>query len=117
MGQHTWFEKDRDLFKRQLELNKKLDAFENNEIVLSESDIDSIKLELDEIEEKNSTNYHNCFRTNKRNPDGSYLDDVIYSKQECDVWLDENNLSVYYLNEELVNKFWEEYPNGVIYFL
>ena len=54
--------------------------------------------------------------TSKINEDGTYTDDVIVSKKNCDKWLENNRETIYSLNRESLDKFWEENPNGVIHF-
>ena len=87
MGQHTWFYKSKKLYKDR-------------------------SVSLDDKEAP----YHDCFRTFKREADGEYTRDVIYSKEECDTWLKENAATVHDLNQERVDEFWEEFPDGVIDF-
>lgn len=132
MGQHTWFLKSKELYLKELDLYKKLDKFEENEIFLCDDEIREINAEIDNIENENRTNYHDVFRTNKRNIDNSYTDDVIFSKEECFHWINEPDNHVYFRNTvfdtdeqeqknreyslKLLNEFWDKYPNGVIYF-
>jgi hypothetical protein len=132
MGQHTWFIKNKELFLKQNELYEKLDAFEENKIYLDNMELLQINAEIDEIDKHNRTDYHDLFRTVKRNEDGSYTDDVIFSKEDCFKWLEinvntisfkhcyweTNEQEAKYKQEALIrlNKFWDEYPNGVIYF-
>jgi len=132
MGQHTWFLKSKELYLKQNTLYEKLDLFENNKIYLDDIELIQLNHEIDEIDELNNTEYHDLFRTSKRNKDGTYTDDVIFSKKECFEWLDkpENLISFKYtifetdeqekLNREFsidkLNEFWNKYPDGVIYF-
>lgn len=116
MGQHTWFYKNRKLYDEERSLYKVLDDHDNGENYIDELELISINNDIDDIDELNETEYHDIFRTNKRNADGTYVDDVIYSKEECDKWLKDNEGLVSSLNEELLNSFWEEFPNGVIDF-
>lgn len=62
------------------------------------------------------TNFHDIFRTSKLNNQGYYTDDLIFSKEECDIWLNKNHETVYDLNEELIEQFWFQCPDGMIYF-
>ena len=132
MGQHTWFVKDKELYLKQNELHDKLDLFEEGEIYLDDMEIYQINHQIDEIEKENKAEFHDLFRTNKRNPDGTYTDDVILSRKECFEWINkpENRVSFKntvfdseeqeQLNREYsinkLNEFWEKYPDGVIYF-
>jgi Zn-finger nucleic acid-binding protein len=120
MGQHTWFHKDQNLLKKEVELYKKVDAHENGEIWLDDLELYQIEQELREITINNEADYHDLFRTHKRNVDGTYTDDVIYSKEECDQWLKDNEHLVTWSYEKeyrkLLNEFWEKYPNGAINF-
>lgn len=114
MGQHTWFRKSKELYLKSQEIYKKLDDAENGIIYLDDLELLQLNSEVDKIYEENDTEYHDLFRTNKRNEDGTYTDDVIFSKEECDKWIKDNNIIVTHSDE--LSKFWEEYPDGVIYF-
>ena len=132
MGQHTWFLKSKELYLKQNELYDKLDKFENNEIYLDDLELLQINTEIDEIDEQNNAEYHDLFRTYKRNEDGTYADDVIFSKKECFEWIDKSENCVSFKNtvfdtdeQEKINReysinklneFWDTYPDGVIYF-
>ena len=132
MGQHTWFLKDKELYLQQNELYKKLDSFENDEIYLDDLELYQLNSEIDQIDEENEADYHDLFRTSKRNVDGTYTDDVIFSSKECFEWIDKPENLVSFKNtvfetdeQERVNRqysinklneFWDKYPNGVIYF-
>lgn len=132
MGQHTWFLKSKELYLKQNKLYDKLDKFEKNEIYLDDLELLQINTEIDEIDEQNDAEYHDLFRTGKRNEDGTYTDNVIFSKKECFEWIykPENCVSFkntvfdtdeqekinreYSINK--LNEFWDKYPDGVIYF-
>lgn len=132
MGQHTWFAKKLQLYLKETELLNKLDSFENDEIYLDDIELYQINHEIDELNKKNNTEYHNLFRTAKRNPDGTYCDEIIISRKECFDWIKKLENKVYYTStkfqtkdEEEIRKkraieklkeFWNKYPNGVIYF-
>ena len=132
MGQHTWFLKSKELYLKQNELYEKLDKFENGEIYLDDLELLQLNTEIDEIGEQNDTDYHDLFRTGKRNEDGTYTDDVIFSKKECFEWIDKPENFVSFKNtifetdkQEKINReysinklneFWGKYPDGVIYF-
>jgi uncharacterized Zn finger protein len=132
MGQHTWFLKDKELYLKQNKLYKKLDSFENDEIYLDDLELYQLNSEIDQIYKENKADYHDLFRTSKRNVDGTYTDDVIFSSKECFEWIDKPENLVSFKNtmfetdeQERVNReysinklneFWDKYPNGVIYF-
>ena len=116
MGQHTWFYKEKDKYLKMNELYEKMNRAENCEDGYDELDAQAFYHQAKELREENESNYHDCFRTSKRNEDGTYIEDVIFSKKECDEWLENNKETVYYLDKESLDKFWEEYPNGVIQF-
>jgi hypothetical protein len=132
MGQHTWFLKDKELYLKQNELYKKLDSFENDELYLDDLEIYQLNSEIEDIDKENKADYHDLFRTSKRNVDGTYTDDVIFSSKECFEWIDKPENLVSFKNtvfetdeQERVNReysinklneFWDKYPNGVIYF-
>jgi hypothetical protein len=98
------------------ELYAKLDKHESGEEWLDDLDLQHIRYEIDELDEINKTDYHDMFRTSKRNADNTYTDDVLFSKQECDNWLEENSETIYYMDKDYLDRFWNEYPDGVIYF-
>ncbi|XAI97330.1 hypothetical protein [Leptolyngbya phage Lbo-JY46] len=116
MGQHTWFYKEKDKYLKMNELFEKADKAENYEDGYDELDAQSFYRQAEKLSEENESDYHNCFRTSKRNKDGTYTNDVIYSKKECDEWLESNKEFVYSLDRESLDRFWDEYPNGVIEF-
>ena len=114
MGQHTWFYNDKNLYKESQLLWEKLD---NPNLYLDDLEILQIENRLDEIDRLNKTDYHNCFRTSKReSSNGQYTLDVIYSRQECKKWLKDNYDTIRNLNQECLDRFWNDFPNGVIDF-
>jgi hypothetical protein len=132
MGQHTWFLKSKELHLKQNELSEKLDSFEEGEIYLDDIEIDQLNHQIDEIDKENDVEYHDLFRTGKRNEDKTYTDDVIFSRKECFEWIDKPDNFVSFKNtvfetdeQEKINReysinklngFWDKYPDGVIYF-
>lgn len=76
--------------------------------------------------------FHNIFRTWKRDADGHDTSDIISSKEECFKWLEDNAYFVSYKQNcwetsdveakrkavcfDKLNKFWNEYPEGCISF-
>jgi len=119
MGQHTWFLKSKELYLKTEELYQKLDAHEGGEIYLDAVDILSIDYEIDQIRDENEALYHDIFRTSKRNEDGSHLDMVINSREECFEWINNPDNMVWYCSDEdlcrvQLNEFWDKYPNGYI---
>lgn len=117
MGQHTWFYKEKDKYLKMLELYEKEEKVENYEDGYNELDAQAFYEESKKLREENEAAYHDCFRTSKRNEDGTYIDDVvILSKEDCDIWLENNRETIYSMDRESLDKFWEEHPNGVICF-
>ncbi len=119
MGQHTWFVKDRAVYDALDKLYEIEDKYDNGEIQLSYVELVDLQHQQDKLYKINDAGYHDLFRTSKRMDDGVYIDDVIYSEQECDKWLSDNAGTIYNYDEEdeqLLNEFWRRFPNGVIYF-
>jgi hypothetical protein len=116
MGLHTWCYKSRELYDEQNSLYKKLERHESGEEFLDDLELLQVETRSAEIYELNETDYHDVFRTNKREFDGQYTYDVIYSKEECDKWLKDNSHLVSNLSKEYLEKFWNEYPDGAIDF-
>lgn len=132
MGQHTWFLKNRDLYLKQQELYDKLDSFETGDIYLDKIEVEQLEYEIDKIDELNDAEYHDLFRTSKKNPDDTYIEDVIFSRQECFDWINNPDNKVSFKNTmfdtdeqeaenrkrsiKILGEFWDKYPSGVIYF-
>lgn len=132
MGQHTWFSKSKELYLKELQLNEKMDSFEKEEIYLDNMELMQLNHEISEIHDNNRTEFHDLFRTFKRNDDRSYIEDVLFSRKECMEWIKQPSNLVSFKNtifdtEEdekrlrkqsmiLLEKFWDKYPDGVIYF-
>lgn len=132
MGQHTWFLKSRELYLDQNKLYEKLDSFENNEICLDDIELAHLNDEIEENYKQNEADYHDLFRTGKRNKDKTYTDDMIFSRKECFEWIEKQENLVSFRNNifetdeqetenrnfsiNKLNEFWDKYPNGVIYF-
>lgn len=111
MEQHTWFYKSKSVYEMYINLNLVCESIDDLD------DRKQLSECLDKLYEFNEVSwYHDAFRTNKRNPDNTYLDEVIGSKDEWDKWLEENKEVVYDLQEKWVIDFWEKYPNGLIKF-
>lgn len=119
MGCHTWFLKDKELYLKRAEINKRM------EMLKWDAEYDTVEYDrlFDEafnLRLKNKTEYHDLFRTTKLTNDGYYTDDVIYSREDCFKWINNPNNKVYFTDVELavrkLNEFWDEYPNGVIEF-
>lgn len=117
MGLHTWMYRDKDLFLEELELGEKLHQIETGQLLVKEEVADELYHRLCEISILNNTEFEDAFRTDKRNVDGTYTTDVIFSKSECDQWLIDNASNIWYLNRAELDAFWEKYPNGVIEFI
>lgn len=117
MGQHTWFIKDKELLKERNSLYDKLEKSDSYEEWMDEVDYRLIEERIEEIDALiDCDDFHDCFRTNKRNEDKTYIDEIIWSFEECIQWLKDNKEFVYSLNMAYVKFFWSKYPNGAIYF-
>lgn len=132
MGQHTWFQKDKARFVRREELYERLSKFEDDMIYPDDIEVSQITEEINEISKENYAEYHDVFRTGKRETDKSYINDVIFSREECFNWINDPINKVSFKNTafddarqekinkkaaiKLLNEFWDKYPNGVIYF-
>ena len=119
MGLHTWFYKNKSLYLECENLYKKLDEHEDEygNSSLEEYELLAIDNRINEINAINDADYHDCFRTGKREPGTrEYTLDVIYSKEECDKWIADNTETIYYMNKEALDEFWGEHPDGVIDF-
>lgn len=117
MGLHTWFHKDKTLYDEQTKLFEKLDACEDGKLYLDDLGQLQIHARIDQISELNDAEYHDLFRTSKRNEDGTYTDNIICSKEECYEWLKNNKHTFFHEEYRLrLDNFWAEHPNGVISF-
>lgn len=126
MGQHTWFVKDKELYLKELELWDEAKVLCED----SENDIDealfSLHNDLDVISKKNAAKYHDVFRTSKRTEKGCYIEEIITSRDECFEWIEKPENYTYFSdfgNEKAkeaaikrLEEFWQEPPNGLIYF-
>jgi hypothetical protein len=116
MGHHTWFHKDRETYEKLEKLYEKSDQHEDGEIYLEPEELSILNLEIDNLYDANDTEFHDCFRSIKKDEYGNWADDKIYSREECLKWLEDNKEVVYNLNLTRVHQFWDKYPNGVIDF-
>ena len=116
MAQHTWFSRDKKIYDKIVSIEKRIEDHENDLKFLDDLEIYQLRSELSDLHKKGDTEFHDCFRTSKRESDGDYCKDVIYSEVECDKWLDENKETVYQIDKVRLSQFWKKYPNGVIYF-
>jgi hypothetical protein len=130
MGLHTWFYKNKFLYKEREQLYIKIDKHDNGDIHLDYLELNYLHNRCSDIDDLIETDYHDLFRTNKREVDGQYTNDVIYSKEQCDKWILENEVdfshTIFDTPEQIeklkefsliqLNKFWEEYPHGCIDF-
>jgi hypothetical protein len=132
MGIHTWFLKSKELHLKYNALCDKLDAAERCDIYLEHDDFIKLEQESEALRQANKTDYHDVFRTNKRNSDGTYTDDVISSREECFEWIEKPENHVHFKHTMFdtdeqeqenkkkairqLNQFWDEYPDGIIYF-
>lgn len=126
MGQHTWFVKSKVVYLEQEELYKKLEADYTGEFSYD------LQVEINKLEKENKTEYHDLFRTGKRNEDGTYTDVTLGSLVETLKYLldpdnkvsfkrtlfDTKEVELKYQDEALekLQEFWEKYPDGLIYF-
>lgn len=118
MGLHTWHFKNAEDYGKMVALYNKIDRADNDIEYLDEADYRRINSEADKLHDSNEADYHDTFRTSKRQPDGSYTEDVIRSREQCFKWLEDNKDKVFKdeNTDKLLNKFWDEYPNGIISF-
>jgi hypothetical protein len=119
----AWFLKSKDLYLKQELLYDRLEVID-----VTESEIESIKYEIDRIDDEIvDIDYHNLFFIDE------YQDTIFSSKQECLDWIG-NTENVRFrnfvfegkeLNEEQnkeiclnkIDKFWESYPDGLVLFV
>lgn len=116
MGIHTWFYKNSTLHKKRMDLLEELENHYSEAKYIEKPERQQMLAEIEEIRETNRAEFHDCFRISKREADGTYCEDVICSKEECDRWLEQNAEFVHDLDRERVDEFWEKYPDGVIDF-
>jgi hypothetical protein len=132
MGQHTWFAKDRQLYEEMTEMYQKLNDFEDGLNDLDDYEISKLESKIESIYDSINTDYHDLFRTNKRDSDGEYISDTITSREDCFEWINNPDNLVSFRNTifdsdeqeminreksiEKLNEFWDKYPNGLIYF-
>ena len=126
MGQHTWFVKSKAAYLEQEELYERLENDYTGEFSYD------LYVDINRIEKENNAEYHDLFRTGKRNSDGTYTSDTLSSLAETLDWInDPENLVTFrrtvfdtqlqklkYQEEALekLQEFWEKYPDGLIYF-
>lgn len=141
MGQRTWFVEDKELYFKELELWNELYKLCDESGSPTENTEDEYydkELVIDKISKKNTANYHDVFRTSKRTEKGCYIEETITSRDECFEWIEkpENFAFVFVPNEDKISyfsdkgngieakkaalkrleEFWQEHPNGLIYF-
>lgn len=122
MGQHTWLWKDKSVYMRVKDLYDKLDDSDSGKPYIDDMEEYQINSEISKLEKENSVSMsgNNLFRTSKRDYDSDggsqYTEDRIFSLKQCRKWLIDNKEFVYDLDMDRVEKFWEEYPDGVIDF-
>lgn len=126
MGLHTWFVKSKATYLELEELYEKLENDYTGEFSYG------LQFDINVLEKENETEYHDLFRTNKRNPNGTYTSDTLSSLAETLEWIvnPENPVSfkntVFDADEQeaeyrenaiiKLKEFWEKYPEGLIYF-
>jgi hypothetical protein len=113
--QNTWFYSDRKVFFKVKDLYIKLSDNEDDKS-LSDSELNEIFKKIDYYESLISTDFHNCFITTKRNENGTHIDDIILSRQECIEWIQKNKSTITKIDSNKIEEFWDRYPNGVIDF-
>ena len=118
MGQHTFFYKDANTLRNKAKLEKILNGLIERYGVLSppkevESVIKRVSDEIDELDE-NENLTRDLFRTGKRNPDGTYYEKDLLSKEEVFQFMEENKETIFYFDKEGFDEFWEKNPNGAV---
>ncbi len=121
MGLHTHFCKSKKLYIELDNLLTKIGQYEDGEISLSKEELKTIFDEVEKIIISNKIQkYHNTFRSRKRDGGGLYIvPNELYSKEEGMEYINnpENKITFEYDDsKELLEEFWNEYPNGLIYF-
>jgi hypothetical protein len=114
---HTWFRSSKRLWDEHEEVNKILDRHNSGEEW--RIDVDELEYRSQELYDKMNTEFHDVFTTIKRENDGTYCEDSIFSEKEMWEWLEENDHMVYYHNDKSrlrLKAFWKKYPDGVIEF-
>lgn len=112
MGQHTWFYKSLEKYKKSTLLFEQSDQM----LEVDYDEAQKIFAQADKIDDDNQSEFHNIFRTSKRESNGSYCLDIIQSREQCIKWLEENKDLVENLNQDRLNQFWDKYPKGYIEF-
>lgn len=117
MGQHTQCYKSKTRYDELQSMYDTLNKVDSWVVYMDPADKYALEASIDRLyHESKDDKYWDVFRTNKRNPDGTYTDDIIHGKDECDKWLVDNKDLVYSMDRDRLNKFWDEYPDGVITF-
>lgn len=142
MGQHTWFYKDIEVYHKVSKIYQELENYEREKDYGNSEfpELEQLENELNDLIDSNDAEYHDLFRTNKRNDDKTYYDGIITSREECFEFIENPNnhcsfANTYDYNEmqvthnvlirqdfhkkhtyKLLNEFWDKYPNGVIDF-
>ena len=126
MSISTYFYKNKELY---LKLSEIFDNVDSGVLVIDDESYNN----YDKQDNENTLReFHNIFRTWKRDADGHDTYDIITSKEECFKWLEDNASFVSYKNNcwetsdveaerkavcfDKLNKFWKEYPGGCISF-
>jgi hypothetical protein len=120
MGCHTLFYKDKEEYLNLEKIEEQDD--------LEEELLDKLYTELNCFKE----GFHDLFRTNKRQSNGEYPEDMLTSYKETIRWIENPDNKVTYLyrsidtSEEIqmykkecykkLKQFWSKYPNGLIIF-
>jgi len=117
MGTHTWFVKDRDV---QLELRKQSSMF-TDDTPYKEFREWNERYKSNRIEEDNK--YLNLFRVRGNEKNWETIDEIYFcSYEETIKFIEDPEYETvegdYPWDEgmRLLKQYWEEYPNGLIYF-
>jgi hypothetical protein len=118
MGQHTFFYKDANTLREKVALEQRLNSlieehgfiFPPAEVVI---EMNAINDKIDQLDE-NENLTRDLFRTGKRNPDGTYYEKDLLSKEEVFQFMEENKETIFYFDKEGFDQFWEKNPNGAV---
>ena len=134
MGLHTWFAKSAEKYNELENYYNKLTAYDQGSIHMEQQEVDELLDYIETLEEfDNSTEFHDVFRTNKKNADNTYTSETISSLEDSLNWIENIENKVHYkhiytdsIEQELeykvvaikhLKEFWSKYPKGIIYFL
>lgn len=118
MGQHTWFYKDANTLREKVALEQRLNSltkehgviFPPAEVVI---EMNAINDKIDQLD-KDEKLTRDLFRTGKRNPDGTYYEEDLFTKEDVLKFIRENRETIFYFDREGFDEFWKKYPNGAV---